>query len=216
MKRRERPVHVSECDNLPTVLVETMRRQGPERHVVRQGIEVGARAAAPQAHGRALLIEYLRDDGTRRSHFRVCTDEEIALLTDADAGNDPPQSGCIYEDQALIRPDRTTNYELGLRRSWRDGRFSASGTLFHVDWEDIQVAGLTPFSSEPITLNGGGAVSRGVELAASVWVKRADLADNLRPCQNCPEHLRPWYTKALERLGQDTDDFDNDEGPALV
>ena len=36
-----------------------------------------------------------------------------------------------------------------------------SGTLFHVDWTDIQVAGLTPFSAEPITLNGGGAVSRG-------------------------------------------------------
>ena len=50
----------------------------------------------------------------------------------------------------------------------------------------------------------------------AVWVKRADLADNLRPCQNCPEHLRPRYTKALERLGQDPDDFDNDEGPALV
>ena len=107
------------------------------------------------------------------NNFRVCTDEEIALLTDADAGNDPPQSGCIYEDQALIRPDTTTNYEAGLRRSWRDGRFSASGTLFHVDWEDIQVAGLTPFSAEPITLNGGGAVSRGVELAASAGVTNA-------------------------------------------
>ena len=103
---------------------------------------------------------FTRSEGYRiggGNNFRVCTDQEIALLTDADPGNDPPQSGCIYEDQALIRPDTTTNYELGLRRSWRDGRFSASGTLFHVDWEDIQVAGLTPFSSEPITLNGGGA-----------------------------------------------------------
>ena len=107
------------------------------------------------------------------NNFRVCTDAEIALLTDTDAGNDPPQSGCIYEDQALIRPDTTTNYEAGLRRSWRDGRFSASGTLFHVDWEDIQVAGLTPFSAEPITLNGSGAVSRGVELAASAGVTNA-------------------------------------------
>ena len=103
----------------------------------------------------------------------MCTDEEIALLTDADPGNDPPQSGCIYEDQALIRPDTTTNYELGVRRSWRDGRFTASGTLFHVDWEDIQVAGLTPFSAQPITLNGGGAVSRGVELAGSAGVTDA-------------------------------------------
>ena len=42
------------------------------------------------------------------------------------------------------------------------------------------------------------------------WVKRADLTDNLRPCQNCPEHLRPKYAKSLERLGQLVE-FDNDE-----
>ena len=48
-----------------------------------------------------------------------------------------------------------------------------SGTLFHVDWTDIQVAGLTPFSAEPITLNGGGAVSRGAELAASASLRNA-------------------------------------------
>ena len=101
------------------------------------------------------------------NNFRVCTNEEIARLTDADDTNDPPQSGCIYADQALIRPDTTTNYEVGLRRSWRDDRVTVSATLFHVDWTDIQVAGLTPFSAEPITLNGGGAVSRGVELAAT-------------------------------------------------
>ena len=70
-------------------------------------------------------------------------------------------------------PSPAAGSELGLRRSWRDGRFSASGTLFHVDWEDIQVAGLTPFSSEPITLNGGGAVSRGVEFAASAGLTNA-------------------------------------------
>ena len=107
------------------------------------------------------------------NNFRVCTDEEIGLLTDADDSNDPPQSGCIYPDQALIRPDTTTNLEVGLRRSWRDERVTISGTLFHVDWTDIQVAGLTPFSAEPITLNGGGAVSRGVEFASSVSLTNA-------------------------------------------
>ena len=93
----------------------------------------------------------------------------------ADAGRraDLPQAGCIYADQALIRPDTTTNYEVGLRCSWRDERFTLSATLFHVDWTDIQVAGLTPFSAEPITLNGGGAVSRGVELASSVSLTNA-------------------------------------------
>ena len=102
------------------------------------------------------------------NNFRICTDEEIALLTDDDPANDPPQSGCIYADQALIKPDTTTNYEVGVRRAWRDDRVTLSASLFHIDWRDIQVAGVTPFSSEGITLNGGGATSRGAELAASV------------------------------------------------
>ena len=119
---------------------------------------------------------FTRSEGYRiggGNNFRVCGDEEIALLTDADPGNDPPQSGCIYEDQALIRPDTTTNYEVGVRRSWRDERYTLSATWFHVDWTDIQVAGLTPFSAQPITLNGGGAVSRGVELASAASVTDA-------------------------------------------
>ncbi len=121
-------------------------------------------------------VYFTRSEGYRiggGNNFRVCTDDELALLEDADPGNDPPQSGCIYADQALIRPDTTTNYEVGLRRSWADERVTFSGTLFHVDWTDIQVAGLTPFSAEPITLNGGGAVSRGVELASAVGVTNA-------------------------------------------
>ncbi len=119
---------------------------------------------------------FTRSEGYRiggGNNFRVCSDEEIALLTDADDGNDPPQSGCIYPDQALVRPDKTTNYEVGLRRSWRDERFTLGATVFHVDWTDIQVAGLTPFSAEPITLNGGGAVSRGVEVASAAGVTSA-------------------------------------------
>ena len=66
-------------------------------------------------------IYFTRSEGYRiggGNNFRVCTDEEIALLTDDDPSNDPPQSGCIYADQALIEPDTTTNYEIGLRRSW--------------------------------------------------------------------------------------------------
>ena len=124
----------------------------------------------------ATNVYFTRSEGYRiggGNNFRVCNDEEIALLTDDDPANDPPQSGCIYADQALIRPDTTTNYEVGLRRSWDNERFTLSGTLFHVDWKDIQVAGLTPFSAEPITLNGGGAVSRGVELAASAGLTSA-------------------------------------------
>ena len=125
------------------------------------------------------------------NNFRVCTDEEIALLADADPTNDPPQSGCIYSDQVLVRPDVTTNYEVGIRRAWGEGRFRGSATLFHVDWTDIQVAGLTPFSAQPITLNGAGAVSRGIELAGA-----AALAHGLR--------LRGSWSYTRAELSQDS------------
>ena len=137
---------------------------------------------------------FTRSEGYRiggGNNFRVCSDEEIALLSDADPGNDPPQSGCIYEDQVLISPDRTANYEVGLRRSWSDGRFTASGTVFHVDWTDIQVAGETPFSAQPIILNGAAAVSRGVEVAGA-----AGLTDGL--------HLRGTWSYTHASLSQDS------------
>ena len=137
---------------------------------------------------------FTRSEGYRiggGNNFRVCSDEEIALLSDADPGNDPPQSGCIYEDQALISPDRTANYEVGLRRSWSDGRFAARGTLFHVDWTDIQVAGETPFSAQPIILNGAAAVSRGVEVAGA-----AGLTNAL--------HLRGTWSYTHASLSQDS------------
>ena len=98
---------------------------------------------------------------------------KLALRGSVDRYADPGFIDYDYENQALIRPDTTTNYEIGMRRSWREGRFSAAGTLFHVDWKDIQVAGLTPFSSQPITLNGGGAVSRGIEFAGVAGVTNA-------------------------------------------
>ena len=119
---------------------------------------------------------FTRSEGYRiggSNNFRICTDEEVALLTDDDPADDPPQSGCIYEDQVLVRPDVTVNYEVGIRRAWSGGRFSASATLFQVDWTDIQVAGLTPFSAQPITLNGAGAVSRGIEFAGAAGVTGA-------------------------------------------
>ncbi len=142
----------------------------------------------------ATNVYFTRSEGYRiggGNNFRVCSDEELALLEDDDPDNDPPQSGCIYADQAVIRPDTTTNYEVGVRRSWDNERITLSGTLFQVDWKDIQVAGLTPFSAEPITLNGGGAMSRGFELAGS-----ASLTNALR--------LRGSWSFTDAKLNQDS------------
>jgi iron complex outermembrane receptor protein len=59
--------------------------------------------------------------------------------------------------------DEIDNWELGLRTSWLDGRVTADGTLFLVDWKNLQVlqrAGVFAFTD-----NVGGAEVKGVEFA---------------------------------------------------
>ncbi len=108
------------------------------------------------------ISEGYRIGGVNR--FPICTDEQIAVNSDDDPDNDV-QAGCIFADQELISPDRTTNHELGLKSTFADGRITTNAAIFLIDWEDIQVGGFTPFSSENITLNGGEAESKGVELS---------------------------------------------------
>jgi iron complex outermembrane receptor protein len=91
------------------------------------------------------------------------------------------QAVCALPDEVLVKPDRTTNYELGVKTGWRDGRLSLDADVFNVDWEDIQTLGNTTYGAIPITVNGGSARSRGVELSlqavtAGPWSFRASYA----------------------------------------
>ncbi len=61
--------------------------------------------------------------------------------------------------------DSLTNYELGTRTTWLDGRLQLDATAFYVDWSDIQLRLQTPDFFNYAT-NGGKAYSRGIELSA--------------------------------------------------
>jgi hypothetical protein len=50
--------------------MELAAGQSPHRHAVGQEVEIGARAAATQTHGRLTLIEHLRDNGAGGSSHR--------------------------------------------------------------------------------------------------------------------------------------------------
>ncbi|MBK7903610.1 MAG: TonB-dependent receptor [Proteobacteria bacterium] len=76
------------------------------------------------------------------------------------------QSFCLKEDEVLISPDTTTNYEVGLRSLWLDGRLIVNAAVYQIDWNDIQVAGTSDVGEVPITVNGGTAETRGIELSA--------------------------------------------------
>jgi outer membrane receptor protein involved in Fe transport len=83
-----------------------------------------------------------------------------------------------------------TSFEAGLKTSGSDGRFSLDLAAFYLDWEDIQLFAVV--NNFGINGNGGTAVSRGLEFAASVF-----------PTSGLALSLNGAYTSA--KLTEDTD-----------
>lgn len=70
---------------------------------------------------------------------------------------------CLKPNEISYTPDTTTNYEIGIRSSWKDGSLVLNTAIYHIDWEDIQLEAVTE-AGFFITNNGGDAESRGLEL----------------------------------------------------
>ncbi len=60
--------------------------------------------------------------------------------------------------------DKLTNYELGMKGRWLDGRVAANLALYYIDWNDIQVQANRVSDQVQFATNIGGAYSRGIEL----------------------------------------------------
>ncbi len=91
-------------------------------------------------------------------------------------GDLPAALGCPAQAQALgISPadaqtfgsDDLTSYELGAKTTWDDGRFILNGSLFHIDFSDIQQRILLTCGFSFIA-NIGEAQSRGFELETTL------------------------------------------------
>ena len=70
MKRREDPVGTSKYHDLLTILLKLTPGEPPKSHTIRQRVEIGSRAAAPQAHSRTSVIENLRNDSASGTSHR--------------------------------------------------------------------------------------------------------------------------------------------------
>ncbi|MCR9105269.1 MAG: TonB-dependent receptor [Gammaproteobacteria bacterium] len=79
------------------------------------------------------------------------------------------QNVCALPDEVLIKSDTTTNYEFGMRTQFNDNLL-INGSVYFIDWEDVQVASVTANGDIPITSNGGSAESYGVELASRYYI----------------------------------------------
>ncbi len=77
---------------------------------------------------------------------------------------------CLTADQQLIKPDTTTNYELGVHSQLFDDSLLLNASIYYIEWDDVRIADVAEetgglgFSS-----NGGSAESTGIELT-SQWL----------------------------------------------
>jgi iron complex outermembrane recepter protein len=62
------------------------------------------------------------------------------------------------------RPDRTNNFEIGAKADVMDHRVSIDGSIYYIDWQDIQLLAVANNGFNYFA-NAGGAESRGAELS---------------------------------------------------
>ena len=65
-------------------------------------------------------------------------------------------------------PDKTQNYEIGVKAEFLDGVLTLDASVYHIDYKDIQLSLRDVAAALTYTGNGGEAKSEGVELSMSV------------------------------------------------
>jgi iron complex outermembrane receptor protein len=77
---------------------------------------------------------------------------------------------CALPNEFEYFADNTTNYELGLRSQWLDKRLTFNSAVYFIDWQDPQLLSQTVNGAQPITINGEGAESLGLELSFALEI----------------------------------------------
>lgn len=80
------------------------------------------------------------------------------------------QNVCALPNELFFGPDKTLNKELGLRGRFFDRRLTVNGSIYHIDWKDVQVSSRTVNGAVGITGNAAKARSQGVELSFNARV----------------------------------------------
>lgn len=75
------------------------------------------------------------------------------------------QNICALPNELFFGPDKTENFELGLRAALFENKLSFNLAVFQVNWDGIQLAGTTLNGGIGITTNGGEARNRGFDIS---------------------------------------------------
>ncbi|HYD44763.1 MAG TPA: TonB-dependent receptor [Phenylobacterium sp.] len=80
------------------------------------------------------------------------------------------QNVCALPDEIAYRPDKTINYEVGLKTQWMDGRLTLNGSAYYIEWKDPQLLSATVNGSGTIFRNGEGAETKGFDISFNALV----------------------------------------------
>lgn len=110
------------------------------------------------------------DNFSPRAVLKYQIDPDIGVYASVSSGY---KAGGVDINRSIVRdfkPEQLRNYEVGFKSQFLDNRLRLNGSLFYLDWKDIQV--VTAFLADPndissstqLTLNASSARSKGVEL----------------------------------------------------
>ncbi|WP_374576163.1 TonB-dependent receptor [Phenylobacterium sp.] len=128
--------------------------------------------------------------------YRIGSSNGVAACPDPLPTN---QIVCALPNEMDYQPDKTENYELGLHSQWFDKRLTLNGDVYYIKWKSPQVDSATQNGLQPITVNGGDAVSKGFEisLAADItpnFTVRGSYAHNVSEFVETTLNLIPYIT----------------------
>lgn len=126
--------------------------------------------------------------------FQVSPDLMVyARLASGYRPGGPNPTSTLYGLPNHYNPDKTLNYELGVKGDTNEHLFSFDGSVYYIDWKDIQLLLTDPNTGANYYTNGSRAKSEGAELsvtarpiqnlALSAWVawNDAQLTADLPP-----------------------------------
>jgi len=87
------------------------------------------------------------------------------------SGYRPARANSFNPDPLIPRtadPDKTKNYEVGVKGAFFDRIVSFDASLYYIDWKDLQILLFSPRNNLTYNTNGSAAKSEGVELSLSI------------------------------------------------
>jgi iron complex outermembrane recepter protein len=96
---------------------------------------------------------------------RLKLSSDLMIYVRLASGYRPGGPNAAPDVPRLYSPDKTQNYEIGVKGDFLDHTLSMDTSLYYIDWKDIQVPLTDPKTFEGYTANGRGAKSEGLELS---------------------------------------------------